>query len=173
MTAELELYEGDAARVRVGQAVKLRSSALSGDLLGQVTRIGMLVGRQQRIDTSPAANLDARVVKATVVLDAASSSRARSLVGLEVRRRSRLSLVRRCHATHRTCTRGYLGGRCSRATAGPTAHGMAAASAQPHSPSGGHRRRGICRAARAHATGVRARSLAASVFLTALWTPIC
>lgn len=85
MTAELELYEGDAARVRVGQAVKLRSPALSGDLLGQVTRIGMLVGRQQRIDTSPAANLDARVVKATVVLDAASSARARSLVGLEVR----------------------------------------------------------------------------------------
>jgi HlyD family secretion protein len=85
MTAELELYEGDAARVRVGQGVRLRSSALPGDLLGQVTRIGMLVGRQQRIDTSPAANLDARVVKATVVLDAPSSLRARSLLGLEVR----------------------------------------------------------------------------------------
>ena len=85
MTAELELYEGDAARVRVGQPVKLRSPALSGDLMGQVTRIGLLVGRQQRIDTSPAANLDARVVKATVQLDAPSSARARSLVGLEVR----------------------------------------------------------------------------------------
>jgi HlyD family secretion protein len=85
MTAELELYEGDATRVRVGQAVRLRSPALSEDLLGQITRIGMLVGRQQRIDTSPAANLDARIVKAIVVLDAAASAQARSLVGLEVR----------------------------------------------------------------------------------------
>ena len=85
MTAELELYEVDAARVRVGQGVRLRSAALSEDLVGLVTRVGILVGRQQRIDTSPAANLDARVVKATVVLDSASSARARGLVGLEVR----------------------------------------------------------------------------------------
>lgn len=35
-------------------------------------------------DTSPGANVDARVVLATVVLDDASSGRARHLVGLEV-----------------------------------------------------------------------------------------
>ena len=85
MTAELELYQGDVARVRVGQRVRLRSPALDEELVGQISHLGLSVGRQQRIDTSPAANLDARVVKATVALDTASSARARSLVGLEVR----------------------------------------------------------------------------------------
>jgi HlyD family secretion protein len=85
MTAELELYQGDVTRVRAGQRVRLRSPALSEELVGQISRLGLNVGRQQRIDTSPAANLDARVVKATVILDAESSARARSLVGLEVR----------------------------------------------------------------------------------------
>lgn len=85
MTAELELYQADAASVQIGQRVTLRSPALPDGLLGQVSHIGRVVGRQQRIDTSPAANLDARIVKATVALDATSSARARSLLGLEVR----------------------------------------------------------------------------------------
>lgn len=85
MTAELELYQTDAARVRIGQRVRLHSPALNEALVGQVAHIGLSVGRQQRIDTSPAANLDARVVKATVVLDSPSSARAAALVGLEVR----------------------------------------------------------------------------------------
>ena len=85
MTAELELYQGDVARVRAGHRVRLRSPALGDELVGQISHLGLSVGRQQRIDTSPAANLDARVVKATVALDTASSARARSLVGLEVR----------------------------------------------------------------------------------------
>lgn len=85
MTAELELYQSDVTRVRVGQRVRLRSPALREELVGQVSHLGLNVGRQQRIDTSPAANLDARVVKATVVLDPASSARSQTLVGLEVR----------------------------------------------------------------------------------------
>jgi HlyD family secretion protein len=85
MTAEVELYQADLARVRVGQRVTLRSPALAEPLAGQVSAIGLSVRRQQLVDTSPAANLDARVVKATVVLDGPSSARARQLVGLEVR----------------------------------------------------------------------------------------
>jgi HlyD family secretion protein len=85
MTAELELYQADVASVRVGQRVTLSSPALPVGLVGQVDSMGLSVGRQQRIDTSPAANLDARIVKATVTLDPASSAQARSLVGLEVR----------------------------------------------------------------------------------------
>lgn len=85
MTAELELYQADVTRVRPGQRVRLRSPALDDELVGRIGHVGLSVGRQQRIDTSPAANLDARVVKATVVLDSASSARARVLVGLEVR----------------------------------------------------------------------------------------
>jgi HlyD family secretion protein len=85
MTAELELYQSDVTRVRAGQRVRLRSPALREELVGQISHLGLNVGRQQRIDTSPAANLDARVVKATVVLDPASSVRSQTLVGLEVR----------------------------------------------------------------------------------------
>lgn len=85
MTAELELYQSDVARIHPGQPVRLRSPAFPDDLVGRIDRVGLSVGRQQRIDTSPAANLDARVVKARVVLDAASSSQAQTLIGLEVK----------------------------------------------------------------------------------------
>ena len=85
MTAALELYQSDVTRVRAGQRVRLRSPALREELVGQISHLGLNVGRQQRIDTSPAANLDARIVKATVVLDSASSARSQTLVGLEVR----------------------------------------------------------------------------------------
>lgn len=84
MTAELELYQADVVRVAAGQRVTLRSPALADPLAGRISRIGMSVGRQQLTDTSPAAQIDARVVRATVDLDEASSARARRLVGLEV-----------------------------------------------------------------------------------------
>ena len=73
------------AKVAVGQRVTLHSPALSAALAGHVSRIGLSVGRQRLTDTSPGANVDARVVLATVVLDDAASGRARHLVGLEVR----------------------------------------------------------------------------------------
>ena len=85
MTAEVELYQADVAKVAVGQPVTLHSPALGAALTGHVSRIGLSVGRQRLTDTSPGANVDARVVLATVVLDDASSAHARHLVGLEVR----------------------------------------------------------------------------------------
>lgn len=85
MTAEVELYQSDVAYVRVGQRAKLNSPALAAPLTGLVSRVGSSVGRQRLTDTSPGANLDARVVLATVTLDDASSSRSRHLVGLEVK----------------------------------------------------------------------------------------
>lgn len=84
MTAELELYQADVTRVATGQQVTLHSPALTTPLSGVVSRIGLSVGRQRLTDTSPGANVDARVVRATVVLDEPSSVRARRLVGLEV-----------------------------------------------------------------------------------------
>jgi len=85
MTAELEVYQADVGRVRLGQSVTLHSPALPAPLSGRVSRIGQSVGRQRLTEASPAANTDARVVQVTVALDESSANRARSLVGLEVR----------------------------------------------------------------------------------------
>jgi HlyD family secretion protein len=85
MTAEVELYQADVVSIGVGQRAKLHSPALAVPLTGVVSRVGLSVGRQRLTDTSPGANIDARVVLATVALDDESSSRSRRLVGLEVK----------------------------------------------------------------------------------------
>ncbi|XZG69494.1 HlyD family efflux transporter periplasmic adaptor subunit [Chitinibacteraceae bacterium HSL-7] len=91
MTAELELYQADVIRVSAGQAVTLHSPALDEPLQGSISHVGLSVGRQHLTATSPAANIDARVVLATVVLDDVSSVRARNLIGLEVQARIQAS----------------------------------------------------------------------------------
>lgn len=85
MTAEVELYQADVVHVGLGQRAKLHSPALAVPLTGVVSRVGLSVGRQRLTDTSPGANIDARVVLATVSLDDESSRRSRRLVGLEVK----------------------------------------------------------------------------------------
>lgn len=84
MEAELEVYQTDIARIAPGQSVQLSSPALSVPLDGSVTRIGLEVERQSILAADPAANTDARIVRVTVALDAASSARAAALTGLEV-----------------------------------------------------------------------------------------
>ncbi len=84
MTAELEVYQADIASIKVGQPVKLTSDAFKLPLWGQVNAIGYLVSRQSLLGNDPAANTDARVIKVTVQLDAASSIRAMRLTFLEV-----------------------------------------------------------------------------------------
>jgi HlyD family secretion protein len=84
MMIEVEVYQAQIARVHLGAAVEARAEALARPLVGVVTRIGLEVGRQTLIDTSPAANTDARVVKVTVALDPASAELARGLTNLQV-----------------------------------------------------------------------------------------
>ncbi|WP_029031248.1 HlyD family efflux transporter periplasmic adaptor subunit [Salinarimonas rosea] len=85
MTAELEVYQSDIRLVEPGQPATIRAEALGDDpLVGNVTRIGLEVGRQSVIGNDPAANTDARVVTVTVTLDEASARRAARLSGLEV-----------------------------------------------------------------------------------------
>lgn len=84
MEAELEVYQTDIRRVAPGQPVTLNSAALAEPLTGSVTRIGYEVERQTVLSADPAANTDARIVRVTVALDAASSARAAALSGLEV-----------------------------------------------------------------------------------------
>lgn len=84
MEAELEVYQTDIARVAPDRAVTLTSPALAEPLRGTVTRVGLEVERQSILAADPAANTDARIVRVTVGLDAASSARAAALTGLEV-----------------------------------------------------------------------------------------
>jgi HlyD family secretion protein len=84
MTAELEVYQTDIAKVAPGQAAELTARAMTAPLAGRITRIGQIVGRQSVMSSEPAANADARVVRVTVTLDARSSAQARSFTNLEV-----------------------------------------------------------------------------------------
>jgi HlyD family secretion protein len=84
MNAEIEVYQAQIGLVRVGARVEVTAEALGQPLTGEVTRIGLEVGRQTVTDPSPAANTDARVVKVTVQLDPASSQRAARFSNLQV-----------------------------------------------------------------------------------------
>lgn len=85
MVAELEVYQADIGRVAPGQRVQLSTEALGSEpLTGDVTRIGLEVGRQTLVADDPAANTDARVITVTVTLDAPSTLRAATMSGLEV-----------------------------------------------------------------------------------------
>lgn len=91
MTAELEVHQDEVGLLRAGLPVSLEAPALGTRLLGHISQIGLSVGRQRLTEASPAANTDARVLRVTVQLDPASSARARSLVGLEIRARIALA----------------------------------------------------------------------------------
>ena len=84
MEAEVEVYEEAVPRLSVGQPVRLESPVLQVPLSGAIRRIGLEVGRQSLTSSDPAANTDARVVKAWVDIDEASAVQAARFVGLEV-----------------------------------------------------------------------------------------
>jgi HlyD family secretion protein len=84
MEAEVEVYEEAVPRLAVGQPVRLESPVLQVPLTGVIRRIGLEVGRQSLTGSEPAANTDARVVKAWVDIDEASIAQAARFVGLEV-----------------------------------------------------------------------------------------
>jgi HlyD family secretion protein len=83
MTVEVEVYQTLIGRVTIGDPVTVSASALSQDLSGVVTAIGLEIGRQSITSDNPAANTDARVVDVIVTLDAPSSQAARSFTNLE------------------------------------------------------------------------------------------
>ncbi len=84
MTAEIEVYQSQIARVAPGAAVDLDAEAFPGPLKATVSRIGLEVGRQVLTDPAPAANTDARVVKVYADLDPDSSRAARNYTHLQV-----------------------------------------------------------------------------------------
>ena len=71
-------------RVAVGDPVTGTAGAVNGALTGQVSAIGLEIGRQSITSDDPAANTDARVVDVIVMLDQASSEKAKRLTNLQV-----------------------------------------------------------------------------------------
>lgn len=84
MMARVEVYQDRIARVAIGQPVELVATAIGKTLRGKVTSIGLTVGRQGLLPDDTVANTDARVVAATVALDAESTAIARHYTNLEV-----------------------------------------------------------------------------------------
>lgn len=84
MTAEVEVFQTAIGRVRLGAPVTLTAQALAQPLTGVVSSIGLEVESQTLVDASPAAKTDARVVRATIKLDEASSVAAMRLTNLQV-----------------------------------------------------------------------------------------
>lgn len=85
MTARAEVYESIVRHLNRGKTVILRSSALESPLRGTLESISSVVRRQSIVDALPAANTDARVVEAIIVLDPESCRTAARYVGLQVR----------------------------------------------------------------------------------------
>lgn len=75
MVAVAEVYELDISRVRVGQSatVTSKNNAFSEVLRGKVVEVGLEIGKQDVLNTDPAAQFDARVVEVKVLLDQPSS----------------------------------------------------------------------------------------------------
>jgi HlyD family secretion protein len=86
MEAELEVYESDIDRVRIGQQAKLRSEngGFSGQLNGRVFRIDPQVRQREVLSTDPTADTDARVVIVRISLDNNDRKKVGNLSGLKV-----------------------------------------------------------------------------------------
>jgi HlyD family secretion protein len=82
MYAVAEVYETDVARVRPGQRATVTSPALDSALTGTVERVGRMIYKNDVLHVDPAADADARVVEAWILLDQPDS--ASHLINLQV-----------------------------------------------------------------------------------------
>lgn len=77
MMVVAEVYESDIAKVRVGQTATISSEtgAFNGEITGKVSQIGLKIGKQNILNTDPAADVDSRVVEVKIYLDPPNSDR--------------------------------------------------------------------------------------------------
>ncbi len=85
MFVEAEVYETDIARIRQSQPAIITGAALSQPMHGTVALVERSIGRQQVVNTDPAANTDARIAIVRVKLDPQFRSTAERLINLQVR----------------------------------------------------------------------------------------
>ncbi|MCY7366944.1 MAG: biotin/lipoyl-binding protein [Chamaesiphon sp.] len=86
MMAIAEVYESDVRKLKVGQAatIKSDSGAFSQDLRGTVSYIGLQIGKQDVLNTDPAADSDSRVVEVKIAIDPADSSNVKGLTNSKI-----------------------------------------------------------------------------------------
>ena len=86
MYAIAEVYEADLARLKIGQAARVRIPTLKLELSGEIERLGYVVQRKDVFNIDPVADTDARVVEVWVRLapDAPQAVRQLSNARVEV-----------------------------------------------------------------------------------------
>jgi HlyD family secretion protein len=86
MVAVAEVYESDVRRLRVGQSatIKSESGAFTQNLKGTVKYIGLQIGKQDVLNTDPAADSDSRVVEVKIAIDTSDSNNVRGLTNSKV-----------------------------------------------------------------------------------------
>jgi HlyD family secretion protein len=75
MMVVAEVYESDIGKVRTGQTATITSEtgAFEQEITGQVSQIGLKIGKQDVLSTDPAADVDSRVVEVEIHLDPETS----------------------------------------------------------------------------------------------------
>jgi HlyD family secretion protein len=86
MVAVAEVYESDVRKLRVGQAatIKSESGAFSQNLKGTVSYIGLQIGKQDVLNTDPAADSDSRVVEVKITIDPTDSNVVKGLTNSKI-----------------------------------------------------------------------------------------
>ncbi|WP_219892304.1 HlyD family efflux transporter periplasmic adaptor subunit [Chamaesiphon polymorphus] len=86
MVAVAEVYESDVRKLRVGQSatIKSESGAFTQNLKGKVKEIGLQIGKQDVLNTDPAADSDSRVVEVKIAIDPTDSTFVRGLTNSKI-----------------------------------------------------------------------------------------
>ncbi|MGF1589596.1 MAG: HlyD family efflux transporter periplasmic adaptor subunit [Pleurocapsa sp.] len=81
MLVVAEVYESDIGMVKVRQTATIRSEtgAFEGEITGRVQQIGLKIGKQDVLNTDPAADVDSRVVEVKIHLNRENSDRVAHL----------------------------------------------------------------------------------------------
>lgn len=84
MMVVAEINRHDIDRVKIGQQATIFSGIFDEPLQGRVHQVGFLIGKNDILDTDPAAKEDTRVVEVEILLDLQDSKRVARLTNLEV-----------------------------------------------------------------------------------------
>jgi len=84
MVAVAEVYQTDIGKVKLGQPAVITSQAISGQLRGTVSQIGLQVDRQNVFSNQPGENLDRRIIEVKIRLHPADSQPVAGLTNLQV-----------------------------------------------------------------------------------------
>ena len=86
MVAVAEVYESDVRKLKVGQSaiITSESGAFSQNLRGTVSSIGLQIGKQDVLNTDPAADSDSRVVEVKIAIDPTDSTTVSGLTNSKI-----------------------------------------------------------------------------------------